>query len=161
MLGIVFGLAILVGVWALLRYTRVGLIVRAGVENPTMVRALGINVGVVFLGVFALGSALAAFGGALYGNYQLAISPDTGQSVLLLAIIIVVLGGLGSYLGSAVGALIIGLAENYVPYYISQITSDPAIEASAASLISLALLVAILLVRPRGLLGINVEPGAH
>jgi branched-chain amino acid transport system permease protein len=162
LLGIGAGLAILIAVWALLRFTRVGLIVRAGVENPTMVRALGINVGLVFLGVFALGSALAAFGGALYGNYQSAISPDMGQSVLLLAIIIVVLGGLGSYFGSAIGALIIGLAQNYVPYYASQIPGlSTEIQVSAASLVSLAILVAILLVRPRGLLGINVEPGGH
>jgi branched-chain amino acid transport system permease protein len=158
-LGIVLGFIVLVAVWALLRYTRIGLIVRAGVENPTMVRALGINVGVVFLGVFALGSALAAFGGALYGNWQLAISTDMGQNVLLLAIIIVVLGGLGSYLGSAIGALIIGLAQNYVPYYASQLPLSTEIQVAAASLVSLAILVAILLVRPQGLLGIKVEGG--
>jgi branched-chain amino acid transport system permease protein len=160
--GIGAGLAILVAVWVLLRYSRVGLIVRAGVENPTMVRALGINVGLVFLGVFALGSALAAFGGALYGNWQFAISTDMGQNVLLLAIIIVVLGGLGSYLGSALGALIIGLAQEYVPYYIAQIPHiDTNVVTAAASLVSLAILVAVLLVRPQGLLGINVEPGGH
>jgi branched-chain amino acid transport system permease protein len=157
LLGIGAGFVVLIAVWSLLRYTRVGLIVRAGVENPTMVRALGINVSLVFLGVFALGSALAALGGALYGNWQLSISTDMGQNVLLLAIIIVVLGGLGSYLGSAVGALIIGLAQNYVPYYASQLPVGTEVQVSAASLVSLALLVAVLLVRPRGLLGIDVE----
>ncbi|HEX8918800.1 MAG TPA: branched-chain amino acid ABC transporter permease [Chloroflexota bacterium] len=160
--GIGAGLVTLVVVWVLLRFTRIGLIVRAGVENPTMVRALGINVSLVFLGVFALGSALAALGGSLYGNWQFAISTDMGQNVLLLAIIIVVLGGLGSYLGSAVGALIIGLAQEYVPYYASQVPHlDPSVQTSAASLVSLAILVVILLVRPTGLMGINVEPGEH
>jgi branched-chain amino acid transport system permease protein len=133
--------------------------VRAGVENPAMVRALGINVGMVFLGVFALGSALASLGGALYGNYQLAMSTDMGQSVLLLAIIVVVLGGLGSYLGCAVGALIIGLAQDYVPYYASQLPLDSAVQASAASLVSLAILIAILLVRPNGIMGLHLESG--
>lgn len=159
LLGIAAGCVILIAVWALLRYTRVGLIVRAGVENQTMVRALGINVGLVFLAVFSLGSALAALGGALYGNWQLAISPDMGQNVLLLAIIIVVLGGLGSYLGSALGALVIGLAQNYVPYYASQLPVGTAVQVSAASLVSLTLLIVILLIRPRGLMGINVESG--
>jgi branched-chain amino acid transport system permease protein len=157
LLAILAGFIVLLAVWALLRFTRVGLIVRAGVENPAMVRALGINVGMVFLGVFALGSALASLGGALYGNYQLAMSTDMGQSVLLLAIIVVVLGGLGSYLGCAVGALIIGLAQDYVPYYASQLPLDSAVQASAASLVSLAILIAILLVRPNGIMGLHLE----
>lgn len=155
--GIGAGFVVLTAVWALLRFTRVGLIVRAGVENPTMVRALGVNVSLVFLGVFSLGSALAALGGALYGNWQLSISSDMGQNVLLLAIIIVVLGGLGSYLGSAIGALIIGLAQNYVPYYASQLPIGTEAQVSAASLVSLALLVAVLLIRPSGLLGVKLE----
>ncbi len=157
--GMVVGAVVLTLVWSLLRYTRVGLIVRAGVENPTMVRALGINVGIVFLGVFALGAALAALGGAIYGPWVNAISTDMGQNVLLIAIIIVVLGGLGSYLGSAIGALLIGLAQEYVPYYLGQYAlTHPQYESyvsSAASLISLILLIAILLIRPSGLLGVK------
>jgi branched-subunit amino acid ABC-type transport system permease component len=90
-----------------------------------------------------------------------------GQEILLSAIIIVVLGGLGSYLGSAVGALIIGLAQNYVPYYVAQLESSSIwphgwptnIDSAAASLISLVLLVAILLVRPQGLMGLKLERG--
>lgn len=154
---LVVGLLVLFGVWALLRFTRVGLIVRAGVENATMVRALGINVGMVFLGIFSLGAALAAFGGALYVPYVSAASPDMGQNILLSAIIVVVLGGLGSYVGSAVGALIIGLGQEYVAYYLGQYAlSHPAWQAwanAAASLVSLILLIAILLLRPQGLLG--------
>ncbi len=155
------GLVILAAVWSLLRFTRIGLIVRAGVENPSMVQALGINVRQVFLGVFALGSALAALGGAVYAPYLSVATPTMGESILLFAIIVVVLGGLGSYVGSAVGALIIGLAQDYVPYYVSKFqVLPPSVASSAASLISLALLVAILLVRREGLLGVKVEGGA-
>lgn len=161
---IAIGSAVLAAVWALLRFTRIGLIVRAGVENPDMVSALGINVSVVFLGVFALGSALAALGGAVYAPYVGTATTDMGQTVLLTAIIVVVLGGLGSYLGSAVGALIIGLAQNYVPFYTAQLESASwwphslaTLDASAASLVSLVLLIAILLLRPRGLMGLTRE----
>jgi len=160
------GVVVLASVWLFLRYTRVGLIVRAGVENPTMVESLGINVSLVFLGVFALGAALAALGGAVYAPYVNQATTDMGQSILLSAIIVVVLGGLGSYLGSALGALIIGLAQNYVPYYMAQLESTsiwpsswPHIDAAAASLISLILLVVILLIRPQGLMGLKLDQG--
>lgn len=157
------GVVVLAAVWALLRFTRIGLIVRAGVENSTMVSALGINVSLVFLGVFALGSALAALGGAIYAPYTNTVTTDMGQSILLSAIIVVVLGGLGSYLGSALGALIIGLAQDYVPYYTAQLEAHNLVPAgfdtSAASLVSIFFLVLILLVRPRGLLGTEHEGG--
>jgi branched-chain amino acid transport system permease protein len=155
--GIAVGAAVLISVWALLKYSRIGLIVRAGVENPGMVRALGINVGLVFLGVFALGALLAALGGAIYGPWVGAIDPAMGQSILLTAIIVVVIGGLGSFLGSAVGALVIGLSQEYVPFYAGQIAiAHPAFATwanAASSLSSLILLIAILLIRPSGLLG--------
>lgn len=156
---VAIGAIVLAGVWALLRYTRIGLIVRAGVENPVMVGALGINVGRVFLGVFALGAALAALGGAVYGPMQNAVTTDMGQSTLLLAIIVVVLGGLGSYVGSAVGALLIGLSQEYVPYYALQVLPQGSAlsPASLTSLASLILLVLILLIRPQGLLGLKLE----
>jgi branched-chain amino acid transport system permease protein len=163
---IVIGAVVLIAVWTLLHFTRVGLIVRAGVENPTMVGALGINVGLVFLGVFALGSALAALGGAVYTPYVNGATTNMGQTILLSAIIVVVLGGLGSYLGSALGALIIGLAQDYVPYYVAQLEANswwPAalqhIDASAASVVSLALLIIILLIRPQGLMGLKAGGG--
>ncbi len=161
--GIAVGVLVLVGVWLLLRYTRMGLIVRAGVENPTMVRALGINVSLVFLGVFSLGAALAALGGAVYGPWVTTIGPSMGDDILLTAITIVVLGGLGSYLGSAIGALIIGLSQQYVPYYGGELAlTHPALNSwvsSADSLIALVLLVAILLIRPSGILGVKQHGG--
>jgi branched-chain amino acid transport system permease protein len=96
----------------------------------------------------------------VYVPYLSTTTPEIGQSTLLFAIIVVVLGGLGSYLGSAIGALIIGLAQDYVPYYVSQLQMLPAsFGASAASLISLVLLIAILLVRREGLMGVKTESG--
>lgn len=164
---IAIGVVVLGAVWTLLRFTRIGLIVRAGVENPAMVESLGINVSLVFLGVFALGAGLAALGGAVYAPYVNSTTTDMGQTVLLSAIIVVVLGGLGSYLGSAVGALVIGLAQIYVPYYTFELETSAVwphgwptnIDSSAASLISLVLLVAILLIRPQGLMGLKLDHG--
>jgi branched-chain amino acid transport system permease protein len=161
--GIAVGVIVLAVVWLLLRYTRMGLIVRAGVENPTMVRALGINVSVVFLAVFSLGAALAALGGAVYAPWVSTIGPTMGNDILLTAIIIVVLGGLGSYIGSAIGALIIGLSQQYVPYYAGELAlQHPALStwvSSADSLLSLVLLIGILLIRPSGLLGVKHHGG--
>lgn len=161
--GIAVGVVVLGVVWLLLRFTRMGLIVRAGVENPTMVRALGINVSVVFLGVFSLGAALAALGGAVYGPWVSTIGPSMGDDILLTAIIIVVLGGLGSYLGSALGALIIGLSQQYVPYYAGELAlKHPELNSwvsSMDSLLALVLLIGILLIRPSGLLGVKHHGG--
>jgi len=118
----------------------------------------------VFLGVFTLGAAMAALGGAVYAPWQYVVSTDMGQNVLIVAIIVVVLGGLGSFVGSAVGALVIGLAQQYVPYGIQQLSiSHPVFSSwisSAESLISLLLLVAVLLVRPQGLMGTAHAEGA-
>lgn len=162
--GILVGAAVLAAVWLMLKFTRVGLIVRAGVENPTMVRALGVNVSIVFLSVFALGAALAALGGAIYGPWQGEIDPAMGQNILLTAIIVVVLGGLGSFLGSALGALVIGLAQEYVPYYLGQVALNHPQFAdwanSASSLSSLILLIVVLLIRPSGFLGRAHSGGA-
>ena len=161
---IAIGAVTLLAIGAVMRFTRIGLIVRAGVENPTMVRALGINVSLVFMSVFTVGAALAALGGAVYAPHQFVVSPDMGQTTLFAAIIVVVLGGLGSVPGSAVGALVIGLAQEYVPYYLQQLSlSHPFLGSwvgSSEALISLLLLVVVLLVRPQGLLGSVHQAGA-
>jgi branched-chain amino acid transport system permease protein len=102
---------------AFLRWTRYGLIVRAGVENREMVTALGIDVRKAFTLVFAIGGAAAALAGALGGVYLGSVSPGTGQNLLIFAFIIVVIGGLGSVLGSAVAAVAVGLLQQFVNYY--------------------------------------------
>ncbi|MGH8112880.1 MAG: branched-chain amino acid ABC transporter permease [Rhodanobacteraceae bacterium] len=127
-----------------LGHTRYGLIIRAGVENRTMVSALGIDVRRAFTLVFAIGGAAAGLGGALAGVYFGAVSPGLGTMLLIDAFIVVVIGGMGSITGSALAALVIGLVQQFANYYVTGV-GDLAI---------VLLLVVVLLVRPRGLLGV-------
>jgi branched-chain amino acid transport system permease protein len=136
--------AVLIGLLAFLRYTRYGLIIRAGVENRAMVTALGIDVRKAFTLVFALGGIAAALAGVLSGVYFGAIDPERGTSLLIFAFIVVVIGGLGSIAGSAVAAVIVGLTQQYANYYASSGVGDLAV---------IMLLALTLLVRPSGLAG--------
>ena len=108
---------VLVGLMVFLRYTRVGLIIRAGVENRAMVQALGIDVRRTFTLVFALGGSLAALAGVLSGVYYGSVDPTRGTSLLIFAFIVVVIGGFGSIEGSAVAAVAVGLVQQYANYY--------------------------------------------
>jgi branched-chain amino acid transport system permease protein len=128
---------------AFLRYTRYGVIVRAGVENRSMVTALGIDVRTAFTLVFAIGGAAAGLGGALSGVYFGTINPGLGAELLIFAFIVVVIGGLGSLTGSGLAAILVGLLQQFVNYYAIGI----------GDLSVVLLLAAVLLVRPRGLLG--------
>ncbi|HLY27566.1 MAG TPA: branched-chain amino acid ABC transporter permease, partial [Aggregatilineales bacterium] len=121
---IVAGLALVVGVALLLRRTRIGIIIRAGVEDSEMVEALGINVRIVFTLVFALGCAVAAFGGAIAAPF-LGASPGLADQFLLAAIAVVALGGLGSYEGSAVGSVLVGLAVAVVASFATHYLNQP------------------------------------
>jgi branched-chain amino acid transport system permease protein len=136
--------AVLISLLAFLRYTRYGLIIRAGVENRAMVTALGIDVRKAFTLVFALGGVAAALAGVLSGVYFGAIDPERGTSLLIFAFIVVVIGGLGSISGSAVAAVIVGLTQQYANYYASSGVGDLAV---------IMLLALTLLVRPSGLAG--------
>jgi len=127
-----------------LRYTRYGLIVRAGAENREMVQALGIDVNRAFTLVFALGGALAGLGGVFGGAYFKSIDPSIGTVNLIFAFIVVVIGGLGSISGSALAAAIIGLSQQYANYYAAAWLGD---------FVVVILLAVVLLVRPGGLLG--------
>ncbi len=145
---VIIGLALIIGIALLLQRTRIGIIIRAGVEDSAMVEALGINVRAVFTLVFTLGCAVATFGGAIAAPF-LGASPGLGDSFLLAAIAVVVLGGLGSYAGTAVGSLLVGLAVAVVASYSTQYFNQPV----WASLTPMILLIFILLVRPSGLFG--------
>ena len=134
--------AVLLGLTGFLRYTRFGLVIRAGVENRAMVSALGIDVRRAFTIVFALGGALAALAGVLSGVYFGVVDPGRGTSLLIFAFIVVVIGGFGSIGGSAVAAVAVGLIQQYANYYASSGTGDLAV---------VLLLAAVLLVRPHGL----------
>ena len=140
------GVAVLVllGLLGFLRYTRYGLIIRAGVENRAMVTALGIDVRKAFTLVFALGGIAAALAGVLSGVYFGAIDPERGTSLLIFAFIVVVIGGLGSITGSAAAAVVVGLTQQYANYYASSGVGDLAV---------IALLALTLLVRPSGFAG--------
>ncbi|HCT75545.1 MAG TPA: branched-chain amino acid ABC transporter permease [Micromonosporaceae bacterium] len=117
LLLIAAALAVLGALMGFLRWTRYGLIIRAGVENREMVTALGIDVRKAFTLVFAIGGAAAALAGALGGVYLGSISPSTGTSLLIFAFIVVVIGGMGSVPGSAVAAVAVGLLQQFVNYY--------------------------------------------
>ena len=137
-------LLVYIALMAFLKHTKYGLVIRAGVENRSMVSALGINVGNAFTLVFAIGGALASLAGILTGTFFGTITADRGTSLLIFAFIVVIIGGLGSIRGSALAALAVGLLQQYANYYGLVGMGD---------LIVVALLAVVLLVRPQGLLG--------
>ncbi|HZD21907.1 MAG TPA: branched-chain amino acid ABC transporter permease [Acidimicrobiia bacterium] len=138
------GVGALVGLLLFLNRTRHGLIIRAGVENAPMVRALGIDVDRSFTIVFATGGMLAGIGGALGAVYFNGVNPSLGASQLIFAFIVVVIGGLGSVTGTALAAVVVALAQVFANNYV----------ATGLGSISVVLLLAlVLLVRPQGLLG--------
>ena len=141
---ILAALAVLSILLVLLRKTRYGLIIRAGVDNREMVTALGIDVRTAFTLVFVLGGMVAGLAGVLAGTYDGSIDPARGTSILIFAFIVVVIGGLGSVTGSAVAAVLVGELQQYLNFYGTPGTGDFAV---------VLLLAAILLARPGGLGG--------
>ncbi len=147
---ILFGaLVLLLGVF-FLHKTRYGIILRAGVENPEMVQAFGINIKRVFTLTFSLGVGLASMGGVISGPF-LGVYPQLGLDNILVAIIAVVVGGLGSFTGSAVGAIIIGLVNSFGGFYVPQI----------AMAFNVGLMALVLLLRPQGLFGKGGQIGGR
>jgi len=135
------GLAVFIALYLVLNRTRVGLLVRAGVENREMVEALGFRIERLFVIVFMVGSALAAMGGAMWAGYQGTITAMLGGEMLILVTIVVIIGGLGSIEGSLLGALLVGLLGNYVAFILPKL-------ALASNML---LMMAVLLWRPWGL----------
>ncbi|MDX6393816.1 MAG: branched-chain amino acid transport system permease protein [Streptosporangiaceae bacterium] len=140
----ILGVSIVValGLYYLLRRTRVGAIIRAGVDDREMVNALGINVRLVFSLVFMLGALLAGFAGVL-GGTVLGLYTGADSDILLFALAVVIVGGLGSYEGAILGSIVIGLVDTYGTAYF------PAV---AYSILFIPVIV-VLLVKPQGLLG--------
>ena len=132
----VFGLL----AWTLSR-TKVGLLIRAGVQDREMVESLGYRIRSLFVGVFVAGSALAGLGGVLWGLYQQSVSPQIGAQVNVLIFIVIIIGGLGSTLGCFIGALLVGLLANYTGF----------LAPTVALFSNIALMVAVLMWRPQGL----------
>lgn len=142
------GFALIVGIALLLQRTRIGIIIRAGVEDSAMVEALGINVRAVFTLVFTLGCAVAAFGGAIAAPF-LGANIRLSNEFLLQAVAVVVLGGMGSFIGTAAGSILVGLAIAVVASYSAEFLN----QTFWSSMTPMFLLILVLLLRPSGLFG--------
>jgi branched-chain amino acid transport system permease protein len=126
--------------WVLSR-TKVGLLIRAGVQDVEMVESLGYRVRRLFIGVFIAGSALAGLGGVLWGLYQQSVIPEMGSMINVLLFIVIIIGGLGSVGGCFIGALLVGLVSNYAGFLAPKV----------ALFSNILLMVIVLLWRPQGL----------
>ena len=144
-LAVIVGLAVFASMWLLLNRTRIGLLVRAGVENPEMVEALGYRIRRLFVGVFVAGSGLAGLGGAMWAMYQEQVTAQMGGQVLVMIFIVVIIGGLGSVGGCFLGSLLVGLMANYTGYLTPKLALGS----------NILLMVLVLLWRPRGLYAIG------
>ena len=137
-----FGIVIGVGLWLLLNRTRVGAMIRAGVDDRAMLAASGVNVNLVFAITFMLGAGLAGLGGVI-GAVELSMVPGEDTRLLLASLIVVIVGGMGSVVGAAIGAAILGLAETYGLAY-----------APTYSVVFVfVVLIGVLAFRPRGIMG--------
>jgi branched-chain amino acid transport system permease protein len=137
---LVFGVLL----WILNR-TKIGLLIRAGVQDREMVESLGYRIRVLFIGVFVVGSALAGLGGVMWGLYQQSVTPQMGAQVTVLIFIVLIIGGLGSTTGALIGALLVGLMANYTGFLLPK----------AALFSNIALMMAILLWRPQGVYALS------
>ncbi|WP_426533574.1 branched-chain amino acid ABC transporter permease [Bradyrhizobium sp. McL0615] len=140
---VIFAAAVVIGIamWLALNRTRVGMMVRAGVDDRDMLAATGVPIQLVFVVVFALGAGLAGIAGVVGGTFQ-SLSPGEDTRFLLASLVVVIVGGMGSIPGAALGAVIIGLAEQlgsvYIPTY--------------AIVVTFLIMVLVLALRPQGLL---------
>ena len=134
---------LLIAMLSILRFTRIGLIIRAGVENRSMVSALGINVRLAFSTVFFIGGFAAGVGGVLISVFSYGVTPQMGGSWLIYGFIVVVVGGMGSVTGSAIAAMLIGVTNQFANYYLTGL----------GDFVVVIILAAVLLTKPSGLLG--------
>jgi len=139
-LAVAIGLIVFALLLFALNRTKVGLLIRAGVQDREMVESLGYRIRRLFVGVFVAGSALAGLGGVMWGLYQQNVTPQIGAQVNVLIFIVIIIGGLGSTLGCFVGALLVGLMANYTGFLAPKV----------ALFSNIALMAAILLWRPQG-----------
>ncbi len=155
MIGV--GLAVAVLLYLLVGRTRVGMWVRAGASNREMAAAMGVDVKLLFTAVFAVGAALCALAGAMLGPI-LAVQVGMGESILILAFVVIVIGGIGSIRGALVGALLVGMVDTvgraFVPMLLRSFLSPAVASGVGPALASIAiyvLMAAVLFWRPQGL----------
>ncbi|MEF8814446.1 MAG: branched-chain amino acid ABC transporter permease [Halovenus sp.] len=156
-LQILMGVVTVVAIWGFLNRTRYGLFVRAGVQDEEMAQALGINVKQTFTVVFAVGSGIAGLAGAmLVWDPVWDVSVPLALSVLLPAFVIVIVGGLGSYKGTVVASLIVGMIDGLTTWmFVTGVVRF----AGLQELMIFAILVGMLILKPQGLYGIEVDHG--
>ena len=141
---VIFAVSVIVGIaiWYLLNRTKIGMMIRAGVDDRDMLSASGVRIQLIFMGVFAFGAGLAGVAGVIGGTFQ-SVAPGEDIRFLLASLVVVIVGGMGSIGGAALGALLIGLAEQigsvYFPTY--------------AVVLTFLIMVLVLAFRPQGLLG--------
>ncbi|MEQ8396107.1 branched-chain amino acid ABC transporter permease [Thalassobaculum sp.] len=141
---VIFAASVVVGIgmWLLLSRTRVGMMIRAGVDDSQMLAATGARIQLAFLGVFAFGAGLAGMAGVVGGTFQ-SVAPGEDIRFLLASLVVVIVGGMGSIPGAAIGALLIGLAEQFGSVYFP----------TYAVVLTFLIMVLVLAFRPQGLMG--------
>nr|WP_314630410.1 branched-chain amino acid ABC transporter permease [uncultured Noviherbaspirillum sp.] len=141
LLAVAVGLVVFIALLLVLNRTKLGLLIRAGVQDKEMVESLGYRIRRLFVGVFVAGSALAGLGGVMWGLYQQGVVPQMGARVNVLIFIVIIIGGLGSTAGCFVGAMLVGLLANYTGFLTPKL----------ALFSNILLMAAVLLWRPQGL----------
>ncbi len=141
LIAVVVGLLVFVAMFLVLNRSKLGLLIRAGVENGEMVEALGYRIRRLFVLVFAAGSALAGLGGVMWGLYKESLTAAMGGDIMVMVFIVIIIGGLGSVGGCFIGALLMALVANYAGFLVPKL----------ALVSNILLMIAILLWRPTGL----------
>jgi len=144
-LATLIGLAVFIAIQLVLNRTKLGLLIRAGVENREMVEALGYRIRRLFLGVFMTGSALAGLGGVMWALYREQVHASMSDELTVLIFVVVIIGGLGSIGGCFIGAILVAMVANYGGFLVPKL----------ALVSNILLMVAILMWRPRGLYAVT------
>ena len=156
---IAVGAAVALGLWLLITRTRLGIRIRAGEADREMIGALGVDIARLYTIVFALGAALAGLAGALVGSIQ-SVQVGMGEPVLILAFVVIVIGGIGSIKGALIGALLVGMTDTLgkavIPPIFArfmEVSAANTTGSAVASMLIYILMAVVLLVRPQGLFG--------
>ena len=154
---ILVGVAVAVLLWVLVTRTRLGMRIRAGASNRTMVSALGVNIRLLYTLVFGLGAALAGLAGAMAGPIY-SVQPGMGEAILIQVFVVIAIGGIGSIRGAMVGAIVVGMADTlgraFLKPMLATVISPPAADKAGPALASMLiylLMAAVLFFRPEGL----------
>jgi branched-chain amino acid transport system permease protein len=160
---IAVGLSVALGLYWLIERTKIGMLIRAGASNREMVSALGVNIGWLNRFVFALGAALAGLAGAMVGPI-LSIQAGMGEPILVLTLVVIVIGGIGSIRGAFLGALIVGIVDTLgrvlLPIWLRQLFDASVANAAGPALASMVvylLMVLVLAFKPDGLFPVKVR----